>query len=260
MTRVALSYGAFAVREGRTDPRSRPNDAHLGERHYERGTSSTMTIRRTLHATILSASLALGCVTIFAASASAAPQVVAPATATGNDALSAYATTALSLWSQYTTTGSTQALAKFDSTRDAVAAEAAKRLGLDRAAMQAAWSKADVEHQTALMAAFTQLGVPYKGYTAIPGVGFDCSGITSWAWSQAGVSLTRTSRSQINNARAVTRETAQAGDLVYYPGHIMMYLGIDNAILHSPNTGRTVELSFVAKRRVNSVRFGDPTT
>lgn len=218
-----------------------------------------MTIRRTLHATILSVSLAFGCVTISAASASAAPQVVAPATATGSDALSGYANAALSQWARYTTTGSSQALAKFDSTRDAVAAEAAKRLGLDPAAMQAAWRKADAEHQTALMAAFTQLGVRYKGYTAIPGVGFDCSGLTSWSWGQAGVSLTRTSRSQINNARTVTRETAQAGDLVYYPGHVMMYLGIDNAIIHSPQTGRTVEVAFVAKRRANSVRFGDPT-
>lgn len=219
-----------------------------------------MTIRRTLHATILSVSLAFGCVTISAASASAAPQVVAPATATGSDALSDYANAALSQWDRYTTTGSAQALAKFDSTRDAVAAEAAKRLGLDPAAMKAAWSKADAEHQTALMAAFTQLGVRYKGYTAIPGVGFDCSGLTSWSWSQAGVSLPRISRSQINNARAITRETAQAGDLVFYPGHIMMYLGIDNAIIHSPQTGRTVEVAFVAKRRANSVRFGDPTT
>ena len=219
-----------------------------------------MTVHRTLHATILAVSLAFGSVTISAASASAAPQVVAPSTATGSDALTGYASDALSQWARYTATGSTQALAKFDSNRDNVAAEAAKRLGLDPAAMQAAWSKADVEHQTTLMAAFTQLGVPYKGYTAIPGVGFDCSGITLWAWSQAGVSLARNSRSQINNARAITRETAQAGDLVFYPGHIMMYLGIDNAILHAPNTGRTVELSFIAKRRVNSVRFGDPTT
>ena len=218
-----------------------------------------MSVRRTLHATILSVSLAFGCVTISAASASAAPQVVAPATATGSDALSAYANAALSQWARYTTTGSTQALAKFDSNRDNVAAEAAKRLGLDPAAMQAAWRRADVEHQTALLAAFTQLGVPYKGYTSIPGVGFDCSGITLWAWSQAGVSLARNSRTQINNARAITRETAQAGDLVFYPGHIMMYLGIDSAILHSPNTGRTVEVAFIAKRRVNSVRFGDPT-
>jgi hypothetical protein len=39
----------------------------------------------------------------------------------------------------------------------------------------------------------------------------------------------------------------------------MLYLGIDNAIIHAPYTGRNVEVGFVAKRRANSVRFGDPT-
>jgi len=223
-----------------------------------------MTIRHTLHATILSVALAAGAVTVSVAGASAAPSSPAPSvtrsSGVGNDALAGYASSALDLWATYSRTGSRPALDQFDSIRDAVAAEAATRLGLDVAAMQAAWSEADTEHQTALMAAFTQLGTPYKGYTATPGVGFDCSGLTSWAWAQAGVSLARQSRSQINNARAVTRETAQAGDLVFYPGHVMMYLGIDNAIIHSPNSGRNVELSSVAKRRVNSVRFGDPTT
>jgi len=217
-----------------------------------------MTIRHKLHASILSVALAFGCVTISAASASAAP---APSSiATRTDALAGFAESALAQWTTYSSTGSKKALAAFDDIRDAVATEAATRLGLDPVAMQAAWSEADAEHQTALMAAFSQLGTPYKGYTATPGVGFDCSGLTSWSWAQAGVSLARQSRSQINNSQAVTRDTAQAGDLVYYPGHVMMYLGIDNAIIHSPNSGRTVEVSFVAKRRANSARFGDPTS
>ena len=63
---------------------------------------------------------------------------------------------------------------------------------------------------------------------------------------------------ETNNATAVTRETAQAGDLAYYPGHVMMYLGIDNAIIHAPFTGRNVEVDFISKSRVNSVRFGNP--
>ena len=223
-----------------------------------------MTIRHKVHATILSVALAFGCVTISAAGASAAPTTVAavtaPATVTGNDGLAGYADLALTQLGRYADTGSNVALTKFDGLRDAVAAEAATRLGLDVTAMQAAWQRADVEHQTALMAAFTQLGTRYKAYAATPGVGFDCSGLTSWAWGQAGVPLFHQSRTQINGARAVTRETAQAGDLVYYPGHVMLYLGIDNAIIHSPGSGKTVEVAFVAKRRANSVRFGDPTT
>ncbi len=219
-----------------------------------------MTIRRKLHATILSAALAAGAVTISAASVSAAPAVSAPAVVSGSDSLAGYASVALTQLTEYGETGSALALDQFDYLRDAVAAEAASRLGLDPAAMQAAWRAADEEHQTALMAAFSELGTRYRAYKATPGVGFDCSGLTSWAWGQAGVSIFHQSRTQINDARAVTRETAQAGDLVYYPGHVMMYLGIDNAIIHAPSTGRTVEVAFVAKRKANSVRFGDPTS
>lgn len=219
-----------------------------------------MTIRRKLHATVLSVALAAGAVTISAASVSAAPAVSAPAVVSGSDSLAGYANVALGQLVEYSETGSARVLAQFDYIRDAVAAEAANRLGLDPQAMQAAWRAADDEHQMALMAAFSQLGTRYKAYKATPGVGFDCSGLTSWAWGQAGVSIFHQSRTQINNARAVTRETAQAGDLVYYPGHVMMYLGIDTAIIHAPSTGRTVEVAFVAKRRANSVRFGDPTS
>ncbi|HQZ35951.1 MAG TPA: NlpC/P60 family protein [Ilumatobacteraceae bacterium] len=219
-----------------------------------------MTIRRKLHATILSVALAAGAVTISAASVSAAPTVAAPVAVTGGDALAGYADVALSELTSYVVTGSARAREQFNLILDGVAAAAAARLGLDPAAMQAAWRAADVEHQTALMAAFSQLGTRYRAYKATPGVGFDCSGLTSWAWGQAGVSIFHQSRTQINNARAVTRETAQAGDLVYYPGHVMMYLGVDNAIIHAPSTGRTVEVAFVAKRRAQSVRFGDPTS
>lgn len=217
-----------------------------------------MTIHRTLHATLLAASIAFGCAAL-PATASAAPAVTSSVAPTGADGLAFYATSAMDEWTTYSRTGSTTARAAFDDIRDAVAAAAATRLGLDVAAMQAAWSNADSAHQTALMAAFSELGTPYRRYTSTPGVGFDCSGLTSWAWAQAGVSIFHQSRTQINDARAVTRETAQPGDLVYYPGHIAMYLGIDDAIIHAPHTGRTVEVSFISKRRVNSVRFGDPT-
>ena len=220
-----------------------------------------MALRHTLHATLLAATLAFGCAALPDTVSAAPAATTAPSFAvTGNDALAGYANSALDLWTKYSQTGSRPLLAQFDSIRDAVAAEAANRLGLNVAEMQAAWQEADVEHQTALMAAFTQLGTRYKAYAATPGVGFDCSGLTSWAWAQAGVSIFHQSRTQINNSIPVTRDTAQAGDLVYYPGHIMLYLGIDSAIIHSPNSGRSVEVSFVAKRRVNSVRFGDPTS
>jgi cell wall-associated NlpC family hydrolase len=143
--------------------------------------------------------------------------------------------------------------------RDSIATEVAGRLGLDAAAMRAAWSNADLRHQVALLSALGQMGVPYRRNTSKPGVGFDCSGLTTFAWAQVGVSITRQSAAQIRQSAARTVETAQAGDLVYYPGHVMMWLGVDYAIVHSPNTGSTVEVSFVGKRKIKRVRFGDPT-
>jgi hypothetical protein len=38
-----------------------------------------------------------------------------------------------------------------------------------------------------------------------------------------------------------------------------MWLGVDYAIVHAPNTGSTVEVSFVGKRKIKRVRFADPT-
>lgn len=142
---------------------------------------------------------------------------------------------------------------------DALAVAVASKLGIDSAAVQAAWRAADGEHQVALVAALSQVGVPYRRNTSKPGVGFDCSGLTTYAWGQAGVSLYRQSGVQIRNAAKVTADSAQPGDLVYYPGHVMMWLGVGSAIVHSPFTGRNVEVSFVSKRRVSRVLYGDPT-
>ena len=94
----------------------------------------------------------------------------------------------------------------------------------------------------------SQLGVAYRRNTSKAGEGFDCSGLTTYAWAQAGVTLVRQSAAQIRAAAPRTWETAQAGDLVYYPGHVSMYLGVDRLIVHSPYTGRNVEVDHVPKR------------
>ncbi len=46
----------------------------------------------------------------------------------------------------------------------------------------------------AVEAAESQIGVPYVWGGESPGRGFDCSGLTQWAWGRAGVSLPRTGR------------------------------------------------------------------
>lgn len=69
---------------------------------------------------------------------------------------------------------------------------------------------------------------------------FDCSGLTSWAWAQAGVSIPRTSRGQAG-LPTVPLDQLQPGDLVTYyspVSHVGMYIG-DGQVIHAstPRTG-----------------------
>ncbi len=143
--------------------------------------------------------------------------------------------------------------------RTQTAQYAAVELGYPQAEMVEAWAATTIGHQRAVLAAMTQVGVPYRRNTSAEGEGFDCSGLTTYAWARADVDLVRQSTAQIRNAADLDRESAKAGDLVQYPGHVMMYLGVGNAIIHSVMTGRTVELDTISDRRANSVRFGDPS-
>ena len=94
--------------------------------------------------------------------------------------------------------------------RDEAAGLAAAELGLPAAMMRDAWALSGLDKQTALLAALTQLGVPYRSHTSEPGVGFDCSGLTTFAWGVAGQALPRQSRMQINESkprRAICRSS-----------------------------------------------------
>jgi cell wall-associated NlpC family hydrolase len=166
---------------------------------------------------------------------------------------------ALDSYDRWVATSDPAAMRSFVWFRTQTAQYAATELGYPQADMVEAWAAAPIDHQRAVLAAMTQVGVPYRTNTSQEGVGFDCSGLTTYAWSKAGVQLERQSSAQIRNAAPLDRSSARAGDLVQYPGHVMMYLGVGDAIIHSVMRGRTVELDTINTRRTNSVRFGDPT-
>ena len=102
---------------------------------------------------------------------------------------------------------------------------------------------ADVAVSTAL----AQVGKPYQWGAGGPN-SFDCSGLTSYAWRAAGVTIPRTSRAQFSGLRNVTRAQLQPGDLVFYNSpisHVAMYVGGDT-IVEASRTGipvRTARLS-----------------
>lgn len=80
--------------------------------------------------------------------------------------------------------------------------------------------------QVAVAAALSKLGARYVWGASGPNQ-FDCSGLTSWAWAQAGVSIPRTSRDQ-STMTAVPLDQLRPGDLVTYyspVSHVAMYIG-----------------------------------
>jgi cell wall-associated NlpC family hydrolase len=206
---------------------------------------------------------AVGAATITAVAmpltAAAAPAgVSAPAARRGiDDPIAPEAVQALATLDRGIASRSADELKSFDQARDHIAAEVAVRLELGPAVLQAAWRRADRDHQQAILGAMTQLGVPYRHNALKPGEGFDCSGLTTYAWSFAGIMMQHQSSAQIRAAAPRTALTAQAGDLVQYPGHVMIWLGVDRAMIHAPYSGRNVEVdNFSARRKVN---YGDPT-
>ena len=93
----------------------------------------------------------------------------------------------------------------------------------------------------------SQLGVPYRFAAATPGVAFDCSGLTMWAWAQAGVGLPHQSRAQAATVPNVPASAAQPGDLIFYYSpisHVGLYLG-GGRMVHAPNTGNVVSVTTV---------------
>jgi cell wall-associated NlpC family hydrolase len=99
----------------------------------------------------------------------------------------------------------------------------------------------------AVQAALAQQGVPYRYATSKPGYGFDCSGLTAYAWGQAGVGLPHQSRAQFAATPRVPISQAQAGDLLFFYSpisHVSIYLG-NGTQVHAPSTGKTVSIASV---------------
>ncbi|RAG85384.1 hypothetical protein DN069_12050 [Streptacidiphilus pinicola] len=100
----------------------------------------------------------------------------------------------------------------------------------------------DSAEATAFAAAQTKLGSPYV-YGATGPDSFDCSGLTQWAYAQAGVSLGRTTYDQINDGTPVSSTAdLQVGDLIFFNGdsHVGIYAG-NGMVLHAPHTGTVVK-------------------
>jgi len=92
--------------------------------------------------------------------------------------------------------------------------------------------------------AYGKLGSPYVWGATGPDA-FDCSGLSQAAYRSAGIALPRTTYSQINAGRRVSRSELLPGDLVFfYSGisHVGIYVG-NGQMIHAPNPSAPVRLA-----------------
>lgn len=90
-----------------------------------------------------------------------------------------------------------------------------------------------------LEAARSQLGVPYVWGGSTPGEALDCSGLTQWCYSQAGIAIPRTANEQHEGGEEVPLSEARPGDILWRDGHVAIYVGGDSYI-HAPKPGDVV--------------------
>ncbi|MFI8305308.1 NlpC/P60 family protein [Streptomyces sp. NPDC085927] len=96
----------------------------------------------------------------------------------------------------------------------------------------------------AIAYATRQLGKPYVWGAEGPDT-FDCSGLTSQAWLDAGVVIPRTSQEQWRLLHRVPVEDMRPGDLIIYNSdatHVSLYIG-DGEMIHAPRPGRYVTVA-----------------
>lgn len=99
----------------------------------------------------------------------------------------------------------------------------------------------------AVRSALSQTGLPYRFGGKDPATGLDCSGLTSWAYRQAGSPIPDGSTNQAVGMQ-VQQADIQPGDLAVWrgnasnPGHVAMVIG-DDKMVEAPHTGAHVHIT-----------------
>jgi hypothetical protein len=100
----------------------------------------------------------------------------------------------------------------------------------------------------AIAFASAQIGLPYVWGGNGPqdgDAGFDCSGLTTAAYTSAGIALPRTAHTQYHATTRVTQAELQPGDLVFYGNpntkihHVGLYIG-NSQMIDAPTFGKLV--------------------
>ncbi|KPC55116.1 C40 family peptidase [Amantichitinum ursilacus] len=103
--------------------------------------------------------------------------------------------------------------------------------------------------QNLLLQAMSLIGVKYKWGGKTPEQGLDCSGFVRYVFQNAlNIALPHNALAMSQSGRDVDKTELKPGDLVFFNtlrrrfSHVGIYLG-DNRFIHSPRTGRDIEVA-----------------
>lgn len=100
--------------------------------------------------------------------------------------------------------------------------------------------------------AIDMVGKPYRYGGKTPS-GFDCSGLVYYSYARAGVTVPRTTRSQLKAGIPVGTQSLRVGDLVFFDqegrkfSHVGIYIG-NGRFVHAPSSGKRVRIDNLDKR------------
>jgi hypothetical protein len=152
--------------------------------------------------------------------------------------------------------------------------EKGKHNQVDPSSFAGSWQNVtdDQAGEAAVLSACSQQNVPYAWGGECAGKGFDCSGLTKWAWEQQGVNLPHEAQQQFDDTAHVQHinirgENGQPdfsklkpGDLLFYKdgnghiGHVTMFVGAPEGkplMIEAPQQGQNVSVTAVRTSGLN---------
>lgn len=90
-------------------------------------------------------------------------------------------------------------------------------------------------------AAMSYMGTQYRWGGKSP-LGIDCSGLCSISYLLNGIIIYRDAQRKDQYMKQISREEMKPGDLIFFPGHVAMYMG-DDKYVHSSSNNDGVDIN-----------------